>query len=782
MFKVAVAFLLGVVSLTVFQALPHWYWCFAIIPAILMLIKYPPSLLVVAVTSGFLWALAHGYMSLYPALDKSLEGKDLDVIGKIISIPSVQGRSTRFEFLIHSSSQNGTSFKLPKKVRLNWYGAVPQIRLGEIWQLRVRLKRPWGFANPGSFDYEKWLFEKKIRATGYVRAKGNNQRIKKTSLLHPAYYFRATLNEKLDQAESKYSAIIKALVLGERGELDSNRWQVLTQTGTNHLLAISGLHVGIVSGFIYFMVLWLCKHSETLCLRIPAQKVAALAAIGAAVFYAMLAGFSIPTQRAMIMASIVFLSIYTMQSFRPWNILSLALICVLIVDPFSVLSPGFWLSFAAVAIILFSIRNNKQSQQSGHTEFEKQKIKGSKWLSLIKIQFVLTLGLFPITLLFFQQASLISPIANLFAVPWISILVVPLTLAGSMFLLINETLGAIILQGSSYLLDLFWVVLRFLHSLPFSSIRHAIPSWVMIPAVCGLLLILAPKGFPLKVLGVVLLSPIFFAKQTVVHDEDLYLFILDVGQGTAVVLQSGDHVLVYDTGPKFSASFNAGDAVIATFLRERGINIIDTLVVSHGDKDHAGGLDGLFEHYQAKHMIVNQSKGYKHDNLSVCREGMHWKWNAVDIKVLNPTANLPADNIGTLSKNNSSCVLHITHSAGTILLTGDIEKKTEKRLVKKYKRDLAANVLLAPHHGSNSSSISAFIEAVSPDYVVFTTGYRNPYGFPDEKVISRYKEFGVQLANSASQGMISFELSDKNGLQLQPGYRELRQRFWHSVP
>jgi len=319
MFKLAIAFLLGVCSLTVFASLPHWYWIFGILPTILIAIKYPRSIIIASVLLGFFWALMHAYLNLNPALDKSLEGIDLEVSGQVVSIPTNYPRSSRFEFLIHSArtSLNAELVSVPKKVRLNWYGNVPPIQLGEIWHLRMRLKRPWGYANPGGFDYEKWLFEQGIRATGYVRNKGNNELIRTTSLLNPTYYLRATLNQKLEQAKGKYVAVIKALVLGERGQMDSKRWQTLTQTGTNHLLAISGLHVGIVSGFVFFITLFLWKSSERLCLFIAAQRVAALAAIFAAVFYAMLAGFSILTQRAMVMATVVFLSVYSMQSLRP---------------------------------------------------------------------------------------------------------------------------------------------------------------------------------------------------------------------------------------------------------------------------------------------------------------------------------------------------------------------------------------------------------------------------------------------------------------------------------
>ncbi len=766
MFKVAIAFLLGAYSLTVFTSLPHWYWAFGILPTVLIVIKYPRSILVVSVLLGFFWALIHAYSNLYPELDRSIEGIDLDVSGQVISIPSKQGRSSRFEFFIHqaSLSTNGKQVQSPKKVRLNWYGDVPPIQLGEVWNLRVRLKRPWGYANPGSFDYEKWLFEQKIRATGYVRSKGKNERIHETSLLDPTYYLRATLNQKLDQTEGKSAAVIKALVLGERGQMDPKRWQVLTQTGTNHLLAISGLHVGIVSGFVYFIVLQLWKRNENLCLKIAAQRVAAIAAIFAAVFYAMLAGFSIPTQRAMVMAAIVFLAIYSMQSLRPWNILSFALICVLILDPFSVLSPGFWLSFIAVAIILFSIKDQSTTK--------------SKWSSLVRIQLVLSIGLLPLTLMFFQQASFISPIANLFAVPWVSFFVVPVTLLGSLCLLISQDIGQLFLSISNWLLEIFWICLNFLHSIPFASWHHAIPTWALIPAVFGVILILAPKGWPVKALSIVLLSPLVFASPSVVPSNELRLTTLDVGQGLAIVVEAGDQVLVFDTGPKFSDSFNAGQAVIIPYLRHRGINRIDKLIVSHGDKDHAGGLQSILDNIQVAELVSTFNEEYEHNNPSNCDAGTGWQWGEVQFSYLYPTEKSKLK--AKLSSNNSSCVLHIKHQAGSILLTGDIEKSVEKQLIETYTDLLDVDILVAPHHGSNSSSTKDFIHAVSPEYVVFATGYRNPYGFPDEKVVSRYKEFGSDLVNTASRGMITFNFSHKNGLQLQPGYREVRQRFWHS--
>lgn len=763
MLKIAVAFLFGVFSLTVFESLPHAYWAVGILPVILIGFKYPRSILVIAVLLGFLWALGYAHLQLHPGLDPALEGVDVEVTGQIDSIPNIFPRSARFEFLIHHSMRLDKDIQLPEKVRLSWYGKVPDLQLGEVWKLRIRLKKPWGFANPGGFDYEKWLFEQGIRATGYVRTKGDNRKLKNTGISNPAYYLRANLNEKLIQTNSKYSGIIAALVLGERGKMDADRWQVLTQTGTNHLLAISGLHIGIVSGFVYFIVLFLWKRSERLCLHVAAQRVAALVAIFAAVFYAMLAGFSIPTQRAMVMASVVFIAVFSMKSLRPWNILSIALLAVLLLDPFSVLSPGFWLSFSAVAIILFSAQRKTEKQ--------------SWWWSLVKIQCVLTIGLLPLTLVFFQHASLVSPIANLFAVPWVSFFVVPVTLVGSLLLLLSDSVGIWVLTLAEVLIDIFWSVLEVLHALPFSSWQHAVPDWALIPVTFGVLLLLAPKALPGKALGLILLSPLVFAQAVKTPADDLRLSTLDVGQGLAVVLEVGNKVLVYDSGPKFGNSFNAGEAVVVPYLRQRGFKQIDTLVISHGDKDHAGGLQGILSNIDVEHFISSKDE-YDHDSKSVCIAGQQWQWGSVRFEILHPSEEIKAR--AKLSSNNHSCVLLVRHSAGSILLTGDIEKKIERKLVDNQANLIDIDILIAPHHGSNTSSTSAFIQATSPDYVVFATGYRNPYGFPDEKVVSRYKEFGSSLVNTSSRGMITFTVSDENGIQLQPGYREVRQRFWHS--
>ena len=789
--------MLGISILTMFQSLPHWLWVLLAVPAVLVVFKYPRFILICSVIIGFSWALLQANVKLSPGIEKSLEGIDLDVIGQIASIPSVQGRSTKFEFIITKAytSEARLLNKFPKKVLLSWYGESESLQLGEIWQLRVRLKQPRGFSNPGGFDYEKWLFQHDIRATGYVRSKGKNMRLAQTQWNDPIYYLRNKLNTKLDVFKNNNLPIIKALALGEKSELSDRRWQTLTTTGTNHLLAISGLHVGIVAGLLYFLTLRLWRMSERLCLWMSAQRIAALAGVLTSLLYAMLAGFSIPTQRAMIMASCIFFAIFLLKTSRPWNTLALALICVLIWDPFAILSPGFWLSFAAVALIFFTLITTRTTKKNANDLYQKMNLSndtnrmGQKlstkfvhWLSksfyLGRLQLVLALGLFPMTLIFFQQASIVSPIANFFAVPWVTCVVVPLVLLGSCLSLFFQLAAHWVFQLASESIELLFIFLNYLNNLPHAKWQHAIPTWSMPPALIGVLLLLLPRRMPGKIIGLILLSPLLFAKPESLSQDELTISILDVGQGLAMVVETKDHVLLYDTGPKYSQSFNAGAAVITPFLRKRGIDEVDMLLISHTDKDHAGGVDGVLNNIQVKRLISSAPDAFQHDFSSQCEDGVEWQWNKVEFQFLHPNTQL--DNLATLSSNNSSCVLLVRHQAGSILITGDIEAPIERKLLEKYPDLVDTDVLIVPHHGSNSSSTTAFVQATSPEYAVIASGYRNPYGFPKKKVTARYQDIGGQLLNTASQGMIMFTLSKHKGLILHRGYRLQSKRFWHS--
>ncbi len=763
MIKFSLAFLLGILILTTFESLPHWQWALCLVPIIFFVIRFPRYALWAGLLTGFLWALAHAHYKLHPSLVPQLEGQDLDARGQIVSLPATFSRSKRFEFKILEAklAESGDLVQIPKKVRLNWYGKSPELQLGEIWQLRIRLKRPWGYANPGNFDYEKWLFAHEIGATGYVRTKTQPEKLASVSVKNPTYYLRGALHKKLKQSVTgEHTDVILALALGDRSEMTKRKWTHLTSTGTNHLLAISGLHIGIVSGLVFMLILRLWRCSERLCLIASAPRAAAVFAIIAAITYAMLAGFSIPTQRAMIMASVILLSSIVMKSFRPSMVLALALLAVLIWDPFSVLAPGFWLSFAAVAIIFLVVANNRSQS--------------SKLWNLIKIQFALAIGLLPITLIFFQQASLLSPIANFFAVPWVSIVVVPLVLLGSLSLSIAESLGTWIVLLASYSIEIFWLFINYLNKFPYVKWSHAIQDWTLVPAIIGVMVLLLPRAWPAKLISLVLLCPLVFAQTNGVKKDQLKLAVLDVGQGLSVVVQSEKHTLVFDTGPQYSTNFNAGESLVIPYLREQAVDRLNMLIISHIDKDHAGGTEGVLNHIPVKRLISNSRHKLGNREADLCRAGFSWNWDAIKFEFLHPD-----EHISKLSKNNRSCVLRIEHPAGVILITGDIERLIERKLLETQHKLLDTDILIVPHHGSNSSSTTEFIQATSPEYAVFATGYRNPYKLPHKKVIERYTKQKSTLLNTAHMGMVSFSLSD-HGIELHQGYREQRKKFWHS--
>jgi len=463
-----------------------------------------------------------------------------------------------------------------------------------------------------------------------------------------------------------------------------------------------------------------------------------------------------------------------------------------------VLSPGFWLSFTAVALIFFTLAAPQTSKANGPSVVEQKILANaslgefpefgqrlpafltqlmSKGLYLGRLQLILAIGLLPLTLVFFQQASIVSPVANFFAVPWVTCVVVPLVLLGSCLSLFSEVMATWVLQLASQTIDILFIFLNYLDSLSYAKWQHAVPVWSLLPALFGVLLLLLPKGAPGKFIALILLSPLLLAKPGSLSGDEVRISILDVGQGLAMVLQTKDHVMLYDTGPKYSQSFNAGEAVITPFLLKQGIDEVDMLVVSHTDKDHAGGVEGVLKTIKVKRLVSSAPDAFRHDFSSQCESGVAWQWNAMKFQFLHPDTQL--DKLDKLSTNNRSCVLLLTHPAGSFLLTGDIEAPIEAKLLEKYSNLIDTDVLIVPHHGSNSSSTKAFIRATSPEYAVIASGYRNPYGFPKKKVTDRYQDAGSQLLNTASQGMIAFTLNKQNGLKLHEGYRQQRKRFWH---
>lgn len=758
----ALMFLLGILSCQQLAALPA-YPLILLVPVVLGGLPFTVTRPLAMALAGFVWAGIWGGHVLAGDLDPALEGKDVMIEGVISSIPAHFDRASRFDFRISRWEAGGVKERHPEKIRLSWYGSLPHLRAGERWRLRVRLKRPHGFMNPGGFRYEDWLFSHGIRATGYVRSHGENLILGRSErLLDRLQGLRQRVFEHLQEVmgKSPMTGIVIALAMGERQEIDSAQWQVLTRTGTSHLVAISGLHIGLAAGGCYWLVQFLWSRLGRLPIWLPAPKAAAAAALLGAAVYAALAGFSLPTQRALIMVGVGMAAIALGNRYRASHAIALALMAVLVYDPLSVQSPGFWLSFGAVALILLSLRHRLQGTNI--------------WWRWVRTHVLLAIGLAPILAYHFQLVPTYAPIANLLAVPWVAFLIVPLTFLGLAGLVLSVPLGAAILGTAKGGMTLIWLPLAIIADWPGSQWNRGVPlSWSLLPALTAILLIVSPRGMPARSLAPILLLPLILYRPERPEVGGFRLALLDVGQGLAAVIRTHDHVLVYDTGPRYGGAFDAGRAVIAPYLRNEGINRIDTVVISHGDRDHLGGFESLSEMMPIASVVTSIPDTLASSQATLCQQGTRWVWDGVVFEFLHPSAGFSG------SENNRSCVLKVGAPGLGLLLPGDIEAPAETALVAGSGEAMRARVLVAPHHGSETSSTAAFLRAIEPDTVLFPAGYRNRFGFPRPAVVERYRRLEAALYDTAHDGAIQVDFSrqgDVDGVTL---YRPSIRRYWH---
>ncbi|MFZ2404096.1 MAG: DNA internalization-related competence protein ComEC/Rec2, partial [Methylobacter sp.] len=631
------------------------------------------------------------------------------------------------------------------------------IKAGQHWTFTVKLKRVHGNLNSGGFDYERWLFTEGIGATGYVRSNPKPVLLDRDSAWCSIAVLRQIITDRLSSLldNSPSLALIKALTIGDGNGITGQQWEVFRKTGTTHLVVISGSHIGLIAGLVYYLVLKL--WARTGLLACPPQKAAAVSAVLVAIFYSGLAGFSVPTQRSVVMLAIAMIAIILQRNSRPFNTLATALFAVLILDPLAVLAAGFWLSFLAVSLIVYAV-----SGRLGKL--------GPIWTA-IKLHWVTSVGLSPLLLLFFQQVSLIAPLANLVAVPVISLLVVPLSLLAVIIMFIAPALaGKLFLLIDPVLQGLWWLLTR-LAKMPMTSINHAPPSyWALLFAVPGVLLLLAPAGIPARWLSAAMFLPLVFTDAKRPETGAINMTLLDVGQGLSAVVQTRHHLLVYDTGAKFSEQSDMGQSVLLPFLRSQGIAKIDSLVISHGDNDHIGGAASLMRGIATEQVLTSvpqQLNGYVPIH---CAAGQSWLWDEVKFTMLAPQQAFVSD-------NDNSCVLKIESKHGAVLLTGDIEAAAESWLVETYGEGLKADVLVSPHHGSKTSSTAGFLQAIQPEYVLIPAGYKNQFGHPHKDVLVRYRQVDAQWLNSAHSGAITVNV--ENNTWVVQGMRQTESKYWN---
>jgi competence protein ComEC len=752
---------------------------------------------------GCAWVLYHGLVyqeakQRYTSLESESIRSPVIIQGEISSLPQLKNQTQRFNFSI--THINHKLIKYGHEVRLSWKNKqhihFNTLSQGQKWQLNVRLKPAHGLANVGGFSYQTWLRKNGLVATGYViNKKSIDKRISKKGVLkvnivnkrlQNTVTIRQSLYQKLSTLlpNNDLSPIVLALTFGERSGLTKEHWQVLKNTATQHLIAISGLHLGLVAGGAYAFFSWLMNvlplrlllsgTFQQKLLRINNKIIVILLTLLFALFYSYLAGFSVPTSRALLMLILYWGARGLGVKLSTTKLILLTVFFIILFSPFSLFSNSFWLSLYAVSVIFFMLwrfRTKFSSQHSSEQylsqQYSNKKIvinKVKHWfLSLFHLQIGLIFLMIPITVQFNHQLSLLALPANLVAVPWMSFTAIPLSLLSVIFAPFNHAISSFFIELSLLSLSFLWQYLTWLSEFSLAEIRVSLFDWGCLVVTSLLIILYFFAGLTFRHLLVICfvmstLGYLYF-KDKAVSANTWQVNVMDVGQGLSIVIEtkaidskkSEDKVLIYDTGASFPSGFSMSETVLVPYLISQGYQTIDKLIISHDDNDHAGGLSLLTEQFPVEQIIYNDSEKYFQ-----CLSGTMMTWQHLTIDFLWPDK-------PEAKHNDDSCVIKISDGRRSVLLTGDISKKVERQLIRQYsssaveeKQVLNADILIVPHHGSKTSSSVTFIEHVSPQYAVFSAGYLNRWNMPVESVEERYIQRNIHTLNTAENGMVQF--------------------------
>lgn len=759
MLRLVLAYTLAVLAAQSLTTLPPWWLGAAALLAAAIPWRYRPLLL--AAAFGFASTVWRAELRLAERWPEARQSDQITVTGFIASLPERVPRpmEDRFGERREGESEQYTwrfTFEpsepgLPSRIRSSWYRTPEVLRGGECWRLTLRLKSAHGSQNPGGFDYEGWLFRQGIGANATVRVAERCE----GGGVYPVLRLRQGIRDRLQASlpDTPARAVLTALVLGDASSLRDADWDAFRLTGTAHLVAISGFNLAIVAGFAFFLLRWGLAAWPALTRQMPAQQAAALGAAVVATGYALLAGFEPPVTRALVMLLIGLAAVFLHRTAHPFRVLALAWGVILLADPFAVLGAGLWLSFGAVAAIVWLVSGRLGSE--------------SGWRTAIRVQLLLTLLLAPVTLFFFQGTAWIAPFVNLLAVPWFALLT-PLALVAVLLLLVAPVAAAPLLALTHAALAATHKALRALAETHADGwLAAAPPSAALLLVMLGAVLLTVPRGVPLRGLGLLCLVPLALPPQTA-PARGFTLTALDVGQGLAVVVRTARHTLLFDAGPAYEEGFDAGRAVVVPYLLGQGVRQLNLLLVSHGDLDHRGGAPAV-----RAALRPLQERGAMAG--TPCVAGQRWEWDGVYFTVLNG----PADAAGEPSPdNNGGCVLRIEAGDYAALLPADIERAAETRLVQHQPQALRADVLLAAHHGSRTSSTAAFVDAVNPEVVIFSAGYANSYGHPRAEVVQRFARLSSAMHMTGHEGALRVEVDPVDGLSPVQAWRTVWPRYW----
>ena len=762
MLVIAFLFVAGVAALENEPALPDAMWCASLPVAVqLMIMKIRASPLL-ALVAGYSWAAFVAHVQMGASVSELVEGRDVEVVGIVRGLPEVDMRRARFDFHVRDSSHAPLA---GGRVRLSWYGARATPAPGSVWRLTVRLRRPRGWRNPGGSDYEGWLFANRIVATGYVKDGEIVGSAPGVSLAR-IDAVRAGLALSIRSALDGYGSegLVRALAIGDRSGVSERHWRTLRVTGIAHLMAISGLHIGMAAGAAYWVARCAWTFLPRAALLIAAPQVAGLAALLAAFGYALLAGLALPTQRALLMLGVVFGSRLARRYIPSSHSLALALVAVLVVDPHSVRAAGFWLSFVAVAVIVMALATRPAA--SLHTF-------SGRLRTMATAQLAVTVGLAPVTLSVFAEQSMVSPLVNALVIPLVGVIVVPVILLGLLAGVVHPGAGAAMLGAAAVVLDTLWPVIEWVaaHAVMLGA-PGEIGTWQIAAAAVGVLIVLAPRGLTIRWLGLAWMLPMIAMRPAPIDLGAYRMTVLDVGHGLAVVVETARHVLVYDTGPRVGR-LDAVALAVLPYLARRGHATVDRVVLSHGDTDHAGGYGRLARSVAIGSMVAN-GPVHSHDPDLECTAGGGWDWDGVYFEVLYPFGERPGFD------NAHSCVIRIEGPGGSALLTGDLESAGEQALVARSGQRLATDVLVVPHHGSTTSSTRQLLDSVSPSIALFSASEHGRFRLPHPDVVSRYADSGVATYSTSRCGAITVEFLPERAPRIVRLEREAERRYWHA--
>lgn len=794
-----VCFSLGIILVGYWPELPSYPLLFSaliltlctifIARAKLPLPFYSASISIGFFVAGIAFGVVSGRQLLAGQLPETMAGRDIVVEGQVINLPQENNRRQLFTLKVsraYSQAVPAATFEnIPRKITLSSYGDL-RVKTGEYWRLAVKLKKPRGFVNPGGFDYQASLLRRGIGATGYIRA-GDNR------LLQPQPLFSLdVLRYQLQQwliatSHSPQTGILVALLVGDTTLIDKAQWSEMLKTGTNHLIAISGLHLGFFAIAGFFIGNFLGRFVQLVWHRYPAMMMGYLCSVGFTLFYSIIAGFNIPTIRTLIMLVVVQLALLWRRTFRGRDTLLIAWVLVLIYDPLAAFDIGFWLSFSAVAMLIFCFSGRISPVKKSPLE----RVYSDHLVLFIKSQWVMFIGLLVPLAVLVHTSSLLAPPANLIAIPVITLCVVPCIILAALCHLIGFGLENFFLRCAEMAMTLVHEWLDFLLTLSAGQLNPLVninPVAILL-AVLSVGFILLPRALLSKSLGLVgLVIAIAIPPKKL---PQLQILFFDVGQGTAVLIRTPKHQLLYDTGPQYTENFDAGSGIIVPYLYSQGVRRLDKLIVSHNDQDHSGGLQGVLAAIDVEQLLLGEPDKLdvltkidaltKSDDAdtkypsppvpSSCHTQPAWQWDGVAFQFIAWPISVHA------KANNHSCVLLIEFNGQKILLTGDIEKEVEKILSERIELT-NVDILLAPHHGSKTSSTAEFLARVHPQHVIYSAGFLNQHGHPHKDVQARYSELGVLAHNTANAGALEFSWYEQQPYEFTK-YRQAQMRYWY---